>query len=354
MADFLLADFLNYLLYDIFIFAAVGSSICGAIYYRFRLSVVTKLTLSVVLFAVLASTFTSLVKYFRFYHPELMVVSYVFVLPVAVVFGVALLLMVYRLIISPMLYVEKLSSNLAKGDFSVATEKVRIGNDEFGHIVTSINELVNYSRPIMTDISVMSSQLSNTADELASSSEELNASFEEITAVVNQISSGAVNQVKLIHEVKATVDRLEEGFMAKSRELQSISALVQGIAQQVNMLALNASIEAARAGEYGRGFAVVAENIRKLADETRSSITVIDSVISDLSTNLVHSIQNITNLVDGVATVSEEAAAGTQEANASAQEQTAMMEELTASAQTLSQYAQLLDDLSKMFKYSAD
>jgi methyl-accepting chemotaxis protein len=77
-----------------------------------------------------------------------------------------------------------------------------------------------------------------------------------------------------------------EGMSSRAEEISSILALIRGIAEQTNLLALNAAIEAARAGEQGRGFAVVADEVRGLADKTQSAIAETNEVIKSLHANV--------------------------------------------------------------------
>ncbi|MCU7834366.1 MAG: CZB domain-containing protein [gamma proteobacterium symbiont of Taylorina sp.] len=77
-----------------------------------------------------------------------------------------------------------------------------------------------------------------------------------------------------------------EGMSSRAEEITSILSLIRGIAEQTNLLALNAAIEAARAGEAGRGFAVVADEVRGLADKTQKAITEINDVINSLKDNV--------------------------------------------------------------------
>lgn len=150
-------------------------------------------------------------------------------------------------------------------------------------------------------------QLQATAQELSGISEEVNASVSELTTEamnilqsIEEASSisekserhSAEGQEKLqkqlseIHhiqtmmkEVNAKINSLQQS----ARDIARINNIVTEIADQTNMLSLNASIEAARAGEHGRGFAVVADEVRKLASQTKKSVADITNILNDLN-----------------------------------------------------------------------
>src|SRR5690554_7751635 len=97
--------------------------------------------------------------------------------------------------------------------------------------------------------------------------------------VVDQI--GNLSE-EMVHSTEA-VNRLANN----SDSIRNILATIKGIAEQTNLLALNAAIEAARAGEQGRGFAVVADEVRTLANRTQSSAQEIETIIGDVQENIV-------------------------------------------------------------------
>lgn len=141
---------------------------------------------------------------------------------------------------------------------------------------------------------------------IASAIEELSASAEEIHA----------NERALNDEVK--------DIIGISEEINEVSAFIKEIADETKMLGLNAAIEAARAGEAGRGFGVVAEEIRKLSDQSKSTVPKIKKLTDDIR----HKIEETSERSKGSLSSCQEQAAATEEITASVEEITAMSDEL--------------------------
>ena len=197
---------------------------------------------------------------------------------------------------------------------------------------------------------IISDELKKMAEELAASSEEISQSSENIASSQQQISKGATTQSVAIQDVQKDFNELlvtVKQIIESMNDMDKITSIISGIAESTNMLALNAAIEAARAGESGRGFNVVAEQVRKLANESKSNAN--DAVSRINKVKMLTKVQEekskkIIEKIDSVATVAEETSASTEESAAAAEEQASMMEEISSNVQRL---LYLSDQLTK-------
>ena len=323
--------------------------------------------------------------------------------------------------------------------------------------VDSYNGMRANLHAVVDDLSVAAQSVAGSSQEMASTSEESGRAVGEIAAAIGDVAQGLERQVRRIESTRglteevalasdagrrdaagatqaASVAREVAGqgvqsaqdataameavraasaaatgtireLGAKSAQINGIVATITGIAEQTNLLALNAAIEAARAGEQGRGFAVVADEVRKLAEDARSSTAAIATLVGEVQrkteqavsavedgarrtdegsetvvqahdafVELGRSVDDVTGRIEAisgavaqiadasarmqddvaeVAAVAEQSSASTEQVSASTQQTSASAQQIAASAAALARTAESLQSLVARFKLTA-
>jgi len=369
------------------------------------------------------------------------------------IFGISFIFTFPRFLLNPLKKVTERMMAIGNQDLSLEPLEVK-SEDEVGQMAVAMNDLQEKLKSVVMNMKAVSDTVMMNSQELSHSASEVTAGAEQVSQTMQELSNGAElqsnrasdlatktaefitgvhetydhgqrigdttktvlhmtdtgtslmdsshQQMQDIRRVVETVADKVQTLYQKSHDISKLVVVIKEVADQTNLLSLNAAIEAARAGEAGRGFAVVADEVKKLAEKTSISVKEITNLVQDIENHfddvltsladeykvvemgteqiekthktfedikksvdvMVDSVkaatENLNHLVSGssemnkfiqdIAAFSQELSAGIEETSATTQETESLMEEVSSNSEQLADLAQELNQLVNQFK----
>ena len=313
---------------------------------------------------------------------------------ITIVIAISLAFIAPKIIVANVHFLHDKLESLVSGDGDLTARLPKMGNDEIGKMSYSFNRFIKSLQVLIKTIAdssqhvnSASSELENmvkgsrhTAHEQASSVEMVATAATQMSTAINEVSKNTQqvateakdadnnakqaantfeNTIAQITDLSQSVDHSAQTILTLENEANSIVSVldvIKGIAEQTNLLALNAAIEAARAGEQGRGFAVVADEVRTLASRTQESTEDINKMIASLQNGVknavlsmeegkskaartVESAGNAQNSLQGVTTYLQSISDHILQVASAVEQQSAVVEEINGNISNINNLA---------------
>jgi len=303
------------------------------------------------------------------------IVIFIIITAIVVALGIFFSTFISRSVRKPVAELKGVLEKVAQGDLSVDI-KVE-SKDEIGMISQSLKDALSSIKSLIAKSKTISSSLASSSEQLSATTEEISRNLKSQTERASQIASAAeemsqtvvdiaknasniaevsvttagvakegkdmtiktANEIKVIEGAISKLSEVINILGDRSRQIGEIVTVIKDIADQTNLLALNAAIEAARAGEQGRGFAVVADEVRKLAERTAKATDEIAEMIRGIQSEVdvaEGSMEDATKKVASGVELSQKAANILGQILGKAQELQSMIQQIASATEEMS------------------